>query len=100
MKQTIETFYTAFANHDWQTMQSCYHERASFSDPVFVNLTANETKAMWHMLTSAAKELTIRLTKLKLVHRQGWGREFFFFKRKKLNEVLTPFRFLIYPYSL
>jgi ketosteroid isomerase-like protein len=59
MKETIDKFYTAFSQKDWQTMQSCYHESATFSDPVFQDLTALETKAMWHMLTTSAKELAV-----------------------------------------
>lgn len=98
MKQTIETFYTAFANHDWQTMQSCYHERASFSDPVFVNLTANETKAMWHMLTSAAKELTIRFNSIEVNGQLGacsWEAFYNFSKtgRKVHNKLTASFTF-------
>ena len=59
MEHLIATFYTAFAKGDWQTMQSCYHNQATFSDPVFQNLSAKETKAMWHMLTSSAKEFSL-----------------------------------------
>ena len=40
-------------------MQSCYHDDARFTDPVFQNLTAMETKAMWHMLTAAAVDLKV-----------------------------------------
>ncbi len=55
----IHTLYTSFQVKDWRTMQTCYHEEAIFSDPVFQNLTAKETRAMWHMLTSSAQDLKI-----------------------------------------
>ena len=40
-------------------MQAAYHSEATFSDPVFPDLTASETKAMWQMLTSSAKDLVV-----------------------------------------
>jgi SnoaL-like polyketide cyclase. len=55
----ITKFYTAFQNKDWQTMQQCYHTNATFSDSVFQNLTAKETKAMWHMLAVAAQNFSL-----------------------------------------
>ena len=55
-KEIIERFYTAFQSLDAQKMGDCYHEEASFSDPVFRNLNANETKAMWSMLIERAKD--------------------------------------------
>lgn len=58
-KQIIEQFYGAFQKKDWKTMQSLYHTDATFSDPVFQNLTAKEVKAMWHMLLTASKDLEL-----------------------------------------
>jgi hypothetical protein len=55
----IEQFYTAFQRGDYRTMQSMYHPRATFSDPVFQNLDAEKTKAMWEMLLSSAQDLKI-----------------------------------------
>jgi SnoaL-like domain len=40
-------------------MQSCYHDDAIFSDPVFQNLTSREVKAMWHMLAAASTDLKV-----------------------------------------
>ncbi|MEM6831469.1 MAG: nuclear transport factor 2 family protein, partial [Bacteroidota bacterium] len=54
-KELIETFYTAFAALDADKMSSCYHDRLSFSDPVFPQLNAQQTKGMWSMLTERAK---------------------------------------------
>ena len=56
----IDRFYTAFAQRDWSTMGACYHDMASFSDPVFPHLDAVETRAMWKMLVTSGKDLRVR----------------------------------------
>ncbi len=55
----IERFYTAFQLGDYQTMQGCYHEEATFTDPVFVGLSSREVKAMWQMLITSGRDLTV-----------------------------------------
>jgi ketosteroid isomerase-like protein len=55
----IRKFYTAFQQKDFLTMQSCYHPEATFSDPVFQNLSSKEVKAMWQMLLTASKDLKV-----------------------------------------
>ncbi len=55
----IRKFYTAFQQRDFLTMQSCYHPEATFSDPVFQNLSSSEVKAMWQMLLTASKDLKV-----------------------------------------
>jgi len=58
-QQLITTFYTAFQKKDYKTMQSCYADNATFSDPVFVNLNATEARAMWEMLCIRGKDLEL-----------------------------------------
>jgi hypothetical protein len=58
-KERIEKLYTCFQQKDWPGMQSCYHDRARFSDPVFQHLQAKEVRAMWHMLVLSGKDLTV-----------------------------------------
>jgi ketosteroid isomerase-like protein len=67
----IHQFYQAFQNRDYRTMQECYHTEATFSDPVFQNLTAQEVKAMWQMLTSSAKDLQIAYGNIKADDNKG-----------------------------
>ncbi len=55
----IIEFYAAFNRKDFKTMQDAYLPDARFSDPVFSNLTADETKAMWEMLITSAKDLKV-----------------------------------------
>lgn len=51
--ELIHTFYRAFDDGDGQTMAACYHDDATFSDPVFPDLSAAEVRAMWQMLCEA-----------------------------------------------
>lgn len=67
----LQTFYTAFQQRDFQTMQSCYHDKATFSDPAFIDLNAKEVKAMWHMLCKNAKSLTIKFKELQANDTEG-----------------------------
>ncbi len=61
----IHSFYQAFQKMDYYTMQQAYHANASFSDPVFQNLSAEEVKAMWQMLVTSAKDLEITYDQVK-----------------------------------
>ena len=58
-KQLIERFYKAFQEGNYRVMQECYHPQGSFNDPVFVQLSSAEAKAMWHMLVTSAVDLKI-----------------------------------------
>ncbi len=54
----IERFYRAFQQRDGAAMAACYHENASFRDPVF-ELDGARIGAMWKMLTSRAGDLRV-----------------------------------------
>jgi hypothetical protein len=97
-EKLIATFYTAFQNKDWQTMQSCYHNEVIFNDPVFTNLTGKEAKAMWHMLVSSGKDLTLLFTAVKADERVGscsWEAFYTFSRtgRKVHNVIEAKFEF-------
>lgn len=53
-------FYTAFAASNYEEMARCYHPEAVFSDPAFPNLTYKQVCAMWKMLITRGKDLTVR----------------------------------------
>lgn len=55
----IKRFYTAFAARDGNAMTACYHPNARFSDPAFPDLRGPEVSAMWRMLTTRSKDLTL-----------------------------------------
>ncbi|MGC4022312.1 MAG: nuclear transport factor 2 family protein [Cyclobacteriaceae bacterium] len=98
MEQLIRKFYSAFQNKDWKTMQECYHDEISFNDPVFQNLKGKEAKAMWHMLTSSAKDLVIRFDNIKTDSSSGschWEADYPFSRtgRQVHNVIDAKFEF-------
>lgn len=52
----LERFFRAFAAKDFATMNACYADDASFTDPVFVDLKGAEVRGMWTMLLSGASD--------------------------------------------
>lgn len=58
-EQLIHQFYESFQSRDYVSMQSAYHPKADFYDPVFQDLSAPQVKAMWQMLVTTAKDLEI-----------------------------------------
>ena len=94
----IRHFYEAFARKDYKTMQDAYHEDASFSDPVFHNLSAAEARAMWKMLLTSAKDLTIAFDNIRADDREGachWEARYTFSGtgRKVHNIIKARFEF-------
>ncbi|MFN2438753.1 MAG: nuclear transport factor 2 family protein [Chitinophagaceae bacterium] len=57
--EIINIFYTCFQNKDYKGMQDCYADTAHFSDPVFINLSADQVKAMWEMFCVKGKNLNV-----------------------------------------
>jgi len=97
-EKLITAFYTAFQNKDWKAVQDCYHEDIIFNDPVFTNLKGKEAKAMWHMLISAGKDLTLLFTAVKADERIGsckWEAFYTFSRtgRKVHNVIDAKFEF-------
>jgi ketosteroid isomerase-like protein len=99
MHQLITTFYTAFANADWQTMASCYHPDVEFSDEAFVGLRGKEAGAMWRMLIERSKgQLTINFQNVQATDERGsadWVAAYVFSAtgRKVINHIHAEFEF-------
>lgn len=72
-RATLERFHAAFAARDGRAMTECYHERASFSDPVFT-LAGPEIGAMWRMLCSRGKDLRVESGDLLATAAEGSAR--------------------------
>jgi ketosteroid isomerase-like protein len=92
----IHHFYTSFQLKDYRGMQGCYADQATFSDSVFINLNANQARAMWQMLISRAKDLVLEF---KVVSSNGnqvraeWIAHYTFgpTKRKVRNYIKAEF---------
>ncbi|WNW13561.1 nuclear transport factor 2 family protein [Pseudomonas sp. DTU_2021_1001937_2_SI_NGA_ILE_001] len=61
----ITAFYQAFARLDAEAMCACYSDDVLFSDPVFGELRGAQAKDMWRMLTSRAKEFSVRFDQVQ-----------------------------------
>lgn len=61
----IHQFYTAFQQKDVNTMQNSYDDQAIFNDAVFINLDAQQVRAMWQMLLSRSEDMTMTFSKVK-----------------------------------
>jgi len=97
-KDIIEKFYRAFQQRDWNTMQDCYDKSVVFSDPVFPNLDGQQARAMWHMLLSAAEDLTITFSNVRAGGTRGscdWEARYSFSKtgRAVHNRIHAEFEF-------
>lgn len=57
--ELVAAFYSAFAAGDHQTMASCYADDATFGDPVFPRLDADEARAMWRMFCTSGNRLDV-----------------------------------------
>ena len=62
---TIQKFYNAFQQKDFAAMNSCYEDDIPFNDPVFGLLVGNETKAMWQMLCTSAKDFSLQFSNIE-----------------------------------
>lgn len=96
--QLIEGFYAAFGRRDGDAMAACYAPGATFSDPVFPDLSDGEPGAMWRMLTSRADDLEIELVEHEGSEQSGtahWLADYTFAQtgRKVHNDVRASFRF-------
>ncbi len=97
-KQLIETFYTAFQNKDYKTMQACYADAAVFSDEAFVDLNANEVRAMWEMLIKRGKDLKLEFKNVQTEGNKGsaeWVATYTFSAsgNKVINRIKATFEF-------
>lgn len=98
-EETINRFYTAFQKLDYATMQSCYTDDAVFSDPVFGLLDVVETRAMWEMLCTRAKDFSLTYGDIKLLDEEytttQWKATYLFSKtgNKVENKVTAHMKF-------
>lgn len=97
-EKLIRDFYTAFQQRQYQAMQQAYHPVAQFHDPVFEYLSAAEVKAMWQMLLTSAKDLTVSFKDVDAVDQKGsctWEAWYTFSRtgRKVHNIIRADFLF-------
>lgn len=94
----IRRFYEAFNRLDAEAMAACYTDDVLFSDPVFGELRGSEAGDMWRMLTSRAKEFSIRFDSVRADERSGgahWLATYLFSQtgRTVVNDIQARFVF-------
>jgi ketosteroid isomerase-like protein len=97
-EELISRFYSAFASGDHETMAASYTDDASFSDPVFPHLSADEARAMWRMFCTSGNEIQIGFSDVKADGRTGsarWDAHYRFPKtgRQVHNKISASFVF-------
>lgn len=70
-KEIIEKFYTAFKNHDAESMVKLYHNDVEFQDPAFGILKGERAKNMWRMLVERGKDLQLNFENIKADENSG-----------------------------
>jgi len=96
--EVIERLYGAFGRGDGDTMATCYHPEAHFSDPVFPDLNGPEVMKMWRTLLTRSDDLAITLGDRAAEGDHGsahWTARYTFSStgRKVTNEVDAEFEF-------
>ncbi len=97
-EKLLTSFYTAFQNRDYQTMQQCYSDRAVFNDEVFQNLNAEQVRAMWEMLIKRGKDLRVEFSGISADATGGsasWTAWYTFSQtgRQVVNRITARFEF-------
>ena len=97
-EQLINSFYKAFQNKDYKTMQQCYADDVVFNDEVFKNLNALQVRAMWEMLCKNAKDFSLQFSKVEADNEYGtcnWVAHYTFSQtgNKVTNNIKAYFKF-------
>ena len=96
--ELIEDFYRGFAAKDPAPMVAAYSDRARFTDPVFPDLSADQARGMWRMLTGRAKDLEVTFRDVTADDQRGrahWEAHYTFLAtgRKVHNIIDAEFEF-------
>jgi hypothetical protein len=67
----IQRFYEGFQQKDYRQMGECYHDSATFQDPVFTLKNGKEARAMWHYLCTNGKDLKVIFSDVQADDHQG-----------------------------
>ncbi|MBB4014482.1 nuclear transport factor 2 family protein [Niveibacterium umoris] len=94
----ILRFYDALQRKDGAAMAACYAPDATFCDPAFGRLSADEVGAMWRMLTARATDLSVVASAIAADANTGaahWDATYTFSKtgRKVRNRIDARFTF-------
>ena len=97
-EELITRFYEAFQKGDHETMAQSYADTATFSDPVFPDLSADEARSMWRMFCTNGNEIDLSFDDVKADDASGsarWEAVYAFPKtgRRVHNKIEAAFEF-------
>ena len=70
-EEVIRNLYEAFDSGDGDQMAACYHDEATFCDPVFGELECADLRAMWRMLTERGTDLRVEFSDVEADDAKG-----------------------------
>ena len=96
--ELLTRFYSAFAAKDHAIMARCYADDATFSDPVFPHLDADEVRAMWRMFCTSGNDVDVSFGEVEANDARGsarWEAIYAFPKtgRRVHNRIAASFTF-------
>ena len=96
--ELVTNFYAAFAAGDHAAMASAYADDATFSDPVFPRLSADEARAMWRMFCTSGNDIAVTFGNVTADDATGsarWEAVYAFPKtgRQVQNKIAAAFTF-------
>ena len=96
--ELVTRFYESFATGDHVTMAASYSDDATFGDPVFPKLEADEVRAMWRMFCTSGNELDVTFADVQADDTSGsatWEAVYAFPKtgRRVHNKISASFDF-------
>jgi len=97
--ELINKFYTSFQKLDHRGMNSCYSDEIVFFDPVFGLLRGAEVRAMWEMLCTNARDLSLTYGNIQHLDAEystcDWVATYTFSKtgKKVVNRIKANVRF-------
>lgn len=97
-EELITKFYKAFQAGDHATMAQSYADNATFSDPVFRDLDADQARAMWRMFCTSGNEIDLSFGDVRASDTEGsagWEAVYAFPKtgRRVHNKIQASFTF-------
>ena len=98
-EKLIHTFYSAFQQLDYKTMNNCYSPEIVFYDPAFELLKGEEVFSMWEMLCKNARDFSLTFDNIVALDDEyytcNWVATYTFSKtaRKVVNKIKANMRF-------
>ena len=99
-EKLIHTFYSAFQQLDYKTMNNCYSPEIVFYDPAFELLKGEEVFSMWEMLCKNARDFSLTFDNIVALDDEyytcNWVATYTFSKTgsKVVNSIKAHMRFV------